>query len=146
VQRLPVTIPPDAPRGTETILIVEDDVSVRTFLEDVLTQQGYRVLVAEHGEAALELARDHREIDLILADIVLPGQNGLETVSRLEEIQPGIPALFISGYADPTAPAFAALAAADQVLAKPFSAEDLLIRLRQVLGPSDSDGLDSAPA
>jgi DNA-binding response OmpR family regulator len=141
-----VTIPADAPRGTETILVVEDDSSVRTFVEDVLTHQGYRALVAEHGEAAIELARMNAGIDLVLADIVLPGQNGLETVSRLEAIQPGIPALFMSGYTDPTSPAFAAMPGSDQILAKPFSAEELLIRLRQILGPSGSDGLDSARA
>jgi PAS domain S-box-containing protein len=123
----------DSPRGTETLLLVEDDGAVRAFLTQVLERQGYRVLAAEHPTAALALAKAHRaQIDLVITDVVLPGGTGPELVRALGQFRPGIPALFISGYAEALT-AQGALAKASHFLQKPFSATDLLTRIRQIL-------------
>jgi PAS domain S-box-containing protein len=127
----------DVPGGDETVLLVEDDLSVRTFLDKVLVRNGYRVLAAEHPPAALELVKAHSgPIDLVITDIVMPFGNGIELVGMLDEIRPGLPVLYISGYADPALVERGALPQADHFLQKPFSAATLLLRIRQVLSSS----------
>jgi PAS domain S-box-containing protein len=124
----------DVPLGHETVLIVEDDDVVRTFLRRSLERQGYRVLVAEHPAAALTLAERHRDhLHLVITDVVLPGTTGLELVRQLLLIQPGVPALYISGYADAVLAREGTRPKASHFLQKPFSAADLLKRIRQIL-------------
>jgi PAS domain S-box-containing protein len=120
--------------GTETILLVEDDRPLREFVEQALTRLGYTVLVAEHGYAAVELARMHRHrIKLLLTDIVMPHLSGPQVYSRVSAFVQGTAVLYISGYpADAVAdrgvredpPAF---------LQKPFTIGALARRVRQVL-------------
>jgi PAS domain S-box-containing protein len=135
----PWTPTPTPPGGDETLLLVEDDSAVRHFLVRTLEKHGYRVLSAEHPTVALQLMAAHTgPIDLVITDVVLPGMMGPEFVRALEaergEATP-VPVLYISGYADgspgwqgepPQGLAF---------LQKPFSAADLLIRIREVLAP-----------
>jgi signal transduction histidine kinase/ActR/RegA family two-component response regulator len=109
-----------------TVLLVEDDPAVRAVTERMLKRAGYATLGAEHGERALEVARAHAgAIDLLVTDVVMPGLSGPELARRMRALCPGIPTLFISGYAREHH-----LVESDDVypvgfLAKPFTREAL---------------------
>jgi PAS domain S-box-containing protein len=120
--------------GTETILLVEDDAAVRAFLKELLEKHGYRVLQAEHQAAALARVQAHADpIHLIITDVVMPGGTGPELVRALAQLRPGVPALYISGYADAVLQQEAAPPKASEFLQKPFSSDDLLVRVRQLV-------------
>jgi PAS domain S-box-containing protein len=120
-------------RGTETLLLVEDDYAVRTYLSSVLESHGYRVIAAEHAKSALALTRSLGErIDLVISDVVMPGSTGPELVELLGQTRPGLPALFISGDSHGSAAERVAAEAA-VLLQKPFSSADLLSKVRQIL-------------
>ncbi|HEX6839508.1 MAG TPA: ATP-binding protein, partial [Polyangia bacterium] len=131
---LPAAVEPTtAPRGDETILVVEDDEDVRDFVQFVLARAGYRVLVAEDGLRALELAAaTPARIDLLLSDLVMPRLNGHELAAQLVRVRPSLAVMHMSGY-----PAFAARPAEPTrdaaFLQKPFSAEQLLRAVRAAL-------------
>jgi PAS domain S-box-containing protein len=127
-------VPAGTPGGSETILLVEDDEAVREFLAQTLERHGYHVLSADNQTAALALAQAHLEpIDLVVTDVVMPGGTGPELVRALEQLRPGIPALFISGYADGVLSRERTFPKASHFLQKPFAAGDFLIRIRQIL-------------
>jgi two-component system cell cycle sensor histidine kinase/response regulator CckA len=85
--------------GTELILLVEDEESVRLAAQEVLENRGYRVLPAADGTAALRLVAAQRErLDLLVTDVVIPGMSGVQLASRLSEAQPGLRVLYMSGY------------------------------------------------
>jgi DNA-binding NtrC family response regulator len=120
--------------GTETILLVEDDGAVRTFLKELLEKHGYRVLPAEDQAAALAGVQAYAEpIHLIITDVVMPGGTGPELVRALAQLRPGLPALYISGYADAVLQQEATPPKAGEFLQKPFSSDDLLVRIRQLV-------------
>jgi len=128
----------DAPRGTETVLLVEDDEAVSRFLAGTLRRHGYQVLVAAHPTAAMTVVKNHTgPIHLAITDIVLPGGTGLDLVQNLAGVRPGLPALYISGYADGALSSETTLPKAGQFLQKPFSAADLLNRVRQILSVAE---------
>jgi CheY-like chemotaxis protein len=120
--------------GTETILIAEDETSVRQLAEQVLRSHGYTVLVAPGGAEALRLAAAHEgSIHLLLADVVMPGLGGPQLADRLRELRPATRVLFMSGY---TAGAILRGATPDTpaaLLEKPFGPDDLARRVREVL-------------
>jgi two-component system, cell cycle sensor histidine kinase and response regulator CckA len=91
---------PALPRGTECILVVEDEASVREMVRDVLARQGFRVIEAGSGQEALDVwARDGAGVDMVVSDIVMPdGMSGPELVARLREERPSLKAVFTSGY------------------------------------------------
>ena len=120
--------------GSETILLVEDDPAVRAFLKELLEKHGYRVLVAEHQTAALACVQAFDDpIHLVVTDVVMPGGTGPELVRALAQLRPGVPALYISGYADAVLQLEAAPPKASEFLQKPFSSDDLLVRIRQLV-------------
>jgi PAS domain S-box-containing protein len=124
----------ELPRGEETILLVEDDVGVRTLEVQVLRQQGYTVLEAADGEEALHLAQTHDEdIHLLLTDVVMPHMSGRELADRLETIRPGTKVLFTSGYTDNTIAHHGILAPGIAFLQKPFGPLALARKVREVL-------------
>ncbi len=128
---------PEAPRkdvGTETILVAEDEESVRDLCRAALAERGYRVLEAGSGAEALEVLNHAREpIHLLLADLVMPGMGGRELARRAQEIRPGIRALFVTGYA-PDAPE--EVPGHDSVVLKPFTLDELARKVRKALdGP-----------
>jgi two-component system, cell cycle sensor histidine kinase and response regulator CckA len=126
----PVAVRPastEPPRGTETILVVEDSASVRMVTRQVLERYGYVVLEAPNGDTALRLAaKHHGPIHLLLTDVVMPGLSGRQLAERLTQLRPGIRVLYVSGYADTLEPGVA-------YLQKPFAPETLARRLRDVM-------------
>ena len=125
---------PGAPRGSETILLVEDEMEVRRITARILTENGYRVLEAAHGAAAIEIAQTSGDpIDLLVTDVMMPGVGGRELVEELSAILPPFPTLFMSGYAKEGTPEAAAAGGATRFLQKPFGSATLLQMVRESL-------------
>lgn len=123
--------------GSETVLIAEDEPAVRALLTNLLTQQGYRVLAAENGEEALELARSYSgRIDLLLSDIVMPKLNGIDLARKLRAEIPEIRVGLITGYAQSEA---VLDTVCDFFLIKPFAPKVLAQRARQILDMKSSE-------
>ncbi len=124
--------PTQTRRGFETILLVEDEPSVRDVVRDVLVEHGYRVLEAPNGRAALEVLEEHRgEVLLVLTDLVMPGMNGPQLATEIKSLHPEIRVLFTTGYFGGAPAPF--LANREHLLQKPFSVQQLLGKLREVL-------------
>jgi DNA-binding response OmpR family regulator len=121
-------------RGSGTILLVEDQREVRDFLVTVLSALGYRVLIPEAGGDPVSLCRA-QQVDLLLTDVVMPRESGLDLARRVRTEFPGIRVLFMSGYLgeDHTAVNGALRDAA--FLAKPFTPHALTEKIREVLWP-----------
>ncbi|MEO8294575.1 MAG: response regulator [Gemmatimonadota bacterium] len=123
------------PRGTETILLVEDEVAVRRLASRVLRQQGYVVLEATNGREALRLVEQHKpRLDLLVTDVVMPGMSGPELATRLTGQHPMLKVLYISGYADEALGQRGILNEGVDFLQKPFTPQDLTRRIREGLG------------
>lgn len=130
--------PPTAgplPRGTETLLVVEDDVNVRNLVCLVLRAQGYQVLVAINGENGLRTFQEHQgaAISLVICDVVMPQLGGREMAERLKAMTPNLKTLFISGYTDEAIARQGVLDVGTAFLSKPFSCATLARRVRQLL-------------
>jgi signal transduction histidine kinase len=120
-------------RGTETVLVVEDDDTVRTFVKEALLFYGYRPLLAADPAGALRLARETTEpIAIAVTDIVLPEMSGMHVAQQLTSIRPGLQVIFMSGYIDAKG-SHVALPPDAHFLRKPFAPEDLARLLRAVL-------------
>jgi len=120
--------------GTETILLVEDETSVRKLVERVLKSRGYHVLSAEHGDHALQLAADlQRGVDLVLTDIVMPAMSGRELVEALQTSRPLLRVLYMSGYTDDEIMRRGLHDPSTSFIQKPFTAETLAVQVRRVL-------------
>ncbi len=132
----------DVPGGSETILVVEDNLALRSVTWRRLAASGYTVLLAVDGEAALALADTHPEpIDLLLTDVVMPNLGGAELARRLGALRPGLRVLFMSGYTDGAIVQHGVLEEGVVLLEKPFSGERLLRAVREVLDrPPRVDG------
>ena len=118
-------------QGVGTILLVEDSEDVRLMTEQVLSEQGYRVLCAASGEAALELLQRHGRVDLLFTDVLMPGgMNGLVLAGRVRERLPELPVLLSTGYADEL---LGEGATRDPVLTKPYRRAELLEQVRAAL-------------
>ncbi|MDH3254391.1 MAG: PAS domain S-box protein, partial [Acidobacteriota bacterium] len=117
--------------GTETILIAEDEPTVRQFLASLLSSQGYSVLTACDGVEALEIAHGHEgRIDLLLSDVVMPKMNGIELAKTLRSEIAGLKVLLVTGYSENQS---ALREVGDAYLQKPFAPQVLAKRLRQLL-------------
>jgi len=124
----------EAPQGTETVLVVEDDDAVRDLAVRCLTRFGYRVLPAGNGEEALETSSGHSgSIDLLLTDGVMPRMNGKELASRLRARRPQTKVLYMSGYTDEAVIHHGVLEPGTLFLQKPFDPADLARKVREVL-------------
>lgn len=146
-QELQQPVAPRAPirpaRGS-TILLVEDEPSLREMVERILERAGHQVILAESSPHALRLAREGGRFDLVLTDVVMPEMSGPELAARLSEHDPSLPVLFMSGYPDridqegtldPDAP----------FLAKPFTPDGLIEAVRRVLDGKPRAGRKAAP-
>ena len=124
---------PHASNEDITILLVEDESSVRRLVSQMLMLIGYRVLEAANGPEALQLIEKQTiEIDLLLTDVVMPFMNGGELAERLSRIYPRMRVLFTSGYMD-DAVVQKVVALGAQFLPKPFSPATLTMKVREVL-------------
>jgi len=134
---LAVATPPQpaaATAGSGTILLVEDERLVRVLARKVLEQAGYRVLVAEGGAQALELAHGHNGvIDLLVTDVVMPEMSGRELVRRLLQERPAVRVLYMSGYSDEAVAQHGVLDVGTSFIAKPFTPTTLAAKVREVL-------------
>ena len=123
-------------RGTETVLLVEDQPDLLELTQTCLTRQGYRVFSARNGEAALELAGKHPgEVNLLLTDLVMPGMSGRDLAQMLLRTQAGMKVLYMSGYTRDLITKHGVLDADVFLLEKPFTIDSLCRRVRQVLDP-----------
>jgi signal transduction histidine kinase len=123
-----------APVGTETVLVVEDDRAVRYLVQTLLTHAGYRVFEAtDSASAEAVLAAHDGPIDLLISDVIMPGANGPELYARARLVRPDLKVLFMSGYADAAIGRDGVLAPDVAFLQKPFTAEALARKVRDVL-------------
>jgi len=139
----------DALRGTETILLAEDDRQVRTLAATILRRHGYRVLEAASGEEALLLCDQQREpTHLLLTDVVMPKMSGRELWQRLAPLRPGIRVLFMSGYTDDAIVRHGVLGSEFEFVQKPIGATLLLTKVRAVLdsAPRTTSAPDASPS
>jgi two-component system cell cycle sensor histidine kinase/response regulator CckA len=120
-------------RGSETILLVEDDQSLRTLILDSLVRNGYNVLEAANGVEALNIAQQAGgKIDLVLTDVVMPSMGGIQVADRISLLYPTVKVLYMSGYSD-VEPGCHGLGQERPLLQKPFSLHYLATTLREVL-------------
>ena len=121
--------------ANETILVVEDEDQVRLLTRRILSRQGYRVLEASSGSAALALVRDYRaRIDLLLTDVVMPQMSGPDLARELRMLHPEIKILFMSGYTDGAIAMQGALPPDMPLVQKPFTSANLHRQVREALG------------
>lgn len=133
-QELPASREQALPRGTETILLAEDEEMVRVMVSQMLTEAGYTVIEAVDGEDAVQKFRDHADsIQLLLFDLIMPKRNGKEAFEAIHKIQPGIKAIFASGYTADLVRQKASLNHTSQIIYKPISPLDLLKTVRMML-------------
>ena len=126
-------------RGSATILVVEDESNVRRLACEVLSEAGYRVLEAARGEDALSLAAALPDvIHLLMTDVVMPGMNGRELARRLQASRPRLEVLYTSGYVGSAVVQREVLVPEVSYLAKPFTADELISKVCDILSPSES--------
>jgi len=124
----------EKPQGSEMILLVEDAEPLRKLAQAFLKSNGFRVLSAPNGEAALEIAARHPgAFDLLLTDVVMPGMNGRVLAEQLSMRRPGLKVLFMSGYTDSFIAGHGVLQQGTNLLHKPFTEEILISKVREVL-------------
>jgi two-component system cell cycle sensor histidine kinase/response regulator CckA len=124
----------DVPRGTETILLSEDEQGVREVAREFLESGGYKVLEARDGAEALRVAKEHAgPIDLLVTDMVMPGMNGSELAALLQQQCDGVRVIYMSGYSEHAVMEGAKKNAPLCLLAKPFSRDTILRTVREVL-------------
>ena len=120
--------------GSETILVAEDDKPLRELVFSVLTEFGYRVLLAEDGEVALRTFQENRDkIDMVILDIIMPRMNGREAADAIKKINPQTKILFQSGYPLDSIQQKGLLGGADFYVNKPISPQELLKKVREIL-------------
>jgi PAS domain S-box-containing protein len=124
-----------SPTGTETVLVAEDDPTVRMFIRRALDLHGYTVLSADGSESALRIAREHGDpIHLLISDLVMPGLGGPELARELAKLHPEVKTILTTGYSREAVDADA-LQGLDRFLEKPFRMEVLLQEVRRALDP-----------
>jgi two-component system, cell cycle sensor histidine kinase and response regulator CckA len=130
----------EAPDGTETVLVVEDEAEVRRITVRILEAHRYTVLEARDAKEALELAASPNLIDLLITDVVLPGMNGRELATLLAVSRPDMRVLYVSGYADHAIVQHGNLEAGLAFLQKPFTPNGLARKVREVLDARAEQG------
>ncbi|MEW6490501.1 MAG: PAS domain S-box protein [Thermodesulfobacteriota bacterium] len=127
-------VPAVPPRGTETVLLVEDEAAILALGQTILERQGYRVLAARTpGEALLLAEKEAGEIHLLATDVVMPGMNGRELYAKLHDLRPGLKCLYLSGYTADAISRRGVLPEGVSFLQKPYSLKTLAAKVRAVL-------------
>jgi two-component system cell cycle sensor histidine kinase/response regulator CckA len=133
------TKPLSSSRGSETILVVEDESGVRELACAFLKVSGYAVLEAKDGLEALDVASQHQgKIDLVLADVVMPRMSGPDFLNRLKAIRPETKAILMTGYAEYSGSDSQQTSFQRQILQKPFSIASLVEKIREELSRESS--------
>ncbi len=131
----------DIPKGTETILLVEDEDSVRDLSRAVLRRLGYSVIAANCASEALSLATGHPEpIQLLMTDVVMPGMDGLELANKFTEVHPESKVLFASGYTGNIIVHHGVIDECTNFIGKPYTGQALAVKIREILVPTGEDG------
>lgn len=121
-------------RGTETILVAEDDEALRRLYQTVLQELGYAVIVVSDGEEAVARFRENRDsVDFLILDMVMPKKNGMEAYEAIQQIKPGIKALFVSGYTADILKEKGAVGEGIPLILKPVSPIELARKVRELL-------------
>lgn len=127
-------------RGSETVLLVEDQEDVRALARDVLEMSGYAVIEAAGGVEALRICEQHHApLHLLLTDVVMPQMNGRELAERLLMLRPRLRVLYMSGYPDDEVLRRGVSGASIQFLRKPFTPDELAEKLREVLDAPENE-------
>jgi CheY-like chemotaxis protein len=120
--------------GTETILLVEDEESLRSVAKEYLTAQGYTVLDAANGVAALDVGQAHNgQIDILVTDVIMPKLGGSALVKHIHKVRPNLKVIYVSGYTEDTIGHHGVLNEGVNFVQKPYSLEGLAKRIREVL-------------
>ena len=126
--------PSTIPTGNETILIAEDDDSIRKMIHLFLEPMGYTVLLARNGEEAVKVSREHDgKIDILLTDVIMPNLNGQELANELKSSRPDMAVIFMSGYTDDVVAHHGVLTPGVNFIQKPITLSRLAHKLREVL-------------
>ena len=135
VESVKATALPKSTRGSETILVVEDQTILRKLACTLLRRKGYKLLEAPDAKQALRMMEnlDGTPIHLLLTDLVMPGMSGRELADRVESLRPGIKVLFMSGYTDDVIARHGSLQEETKLISKPFGGETLAVKVREVL-------------
>jgi signal transduction histidine kinase/ActR/RegA family two-component response regulator len=134
--RIEATSPPEAARSQagETVMVVDDEPTIRMLVTDVLHDQGYSSIEAEEGAEALRILQSNARVDLLITDVGLPGgMNGRQLADTARIARPGLKILFITGYAENAIIGNAQLAPGMQLMTKPFVMEELATRIRAMI-------------
>ena len=130
-----ISVPDTASGGSETILLVEDEESVRQLVRDTLVSKGYQVIEGENGESGIAAAVRHKgKIDLVITDVVMPGMGGREMVKELAHSRPDAKVLYLSGYTEDAIVSDGSIESGTAFLQKPFTLQSLSRKVREVLG------------
>jgi CheY-like chemotaxis protein len=133
--------PAAALRGSETILVLEDEARVRKLVCEVLAGRGYQVLEAVRGEEAIRMAAEHHgSVHLLLTDVVMPEMSGPQVLEQIRARHPNMKVLFMSGYTDEAMVHHGILDSGAPFLQKPFLPDALARKVREVLTSSASAG------
>jgi PAS domain S-box-containing protein len=131
-------MPPE--RGSETILIAEDDTDVRTLTRETLLKFGYRAIEAVDGEDAIQQLKEYGDIiDLAVIDVIMPKKSGKEVYDEIKEIKPNIKLLFTSGYTTDIINKKGILAEGIDFISKPLMPQDLLRKIREILDKEENE-------
>jgi DNA-binding NtrC family response regulator len=121
-------------KGSETILLTEDNQNVRQMVKNILTRQGYEVIEAEDGEDALNLLGScDKDVHLLLTDVIMPGMNGRDLYNMALKKRPGLKVIYMSGYTDNVIEHYGVLNEEVRFIQKPFSPNDLINTLQEIL-------------
>jgi CheY-like chemotaxis protein len=135
---LETAVPVELPSGDETILLVEDEGRVRRLARRVLQDCGFTVIPAENGSEALRKCAEHEgRIDLLVTDVIMPGMNGRQLHEEIRKTLPDLQALYVSGYPGDVIADHGVLDEGVHFLPKPFTAEALMRKVREVLDTAE---------
>jgi CheY-like chemotaxis protein len=119
--------------NAEHILIAEDDADVRKFVLESLLELNYKAAAVESAEAALDYIQTHKQVDVVITDVIMPGMNGRKLADVIKSVSPAIKVIFMTGYSRNAIVHHGRLDPGVVLLQKPFSREELANRLRSLL-------------